>query len=83
MRESNAVDREGDFLLFYSEYNPDFVIAIKATIPVLVESARRIPEGPILARIWDPLRFCWVVHIDYVEVLLDLIAEHMGITIYL
>ncbi len=46
MRESNEVEYDGDDVLFYSEYDPDFIIAPKNKVPVS-------------KRNWDPENFCF------------------------
>ncbi len=67
-RESNEVEYDGDDVLFYSEYDPDFILALKNKVPVN-------------KRNWDPENFCWVVHRNYAGTLSDLIEEYMGITV--
>jgi hypothetical protein len=37
----------------------------------------------VFARQWDPARYCWVVHAEYVSTLVELVFEHMGVTLYL
>ncbi len=70
LRETNAIEIDGDAILFYSEYDPDFVYAIKEAIPV--------PD-----RAWDPQRYCWVVHKDHTTALEELIREYMGISVHI